>query len=93
MDRAKDCTRRRCRSRSALALASPPKLVPSRGGLDTITFHKAFAVLHLAGMIVTPMLAPEADEGTWSRRHVHQTFGYATLAAFGAGMITVTFFR
>lgn len=78
---------------ATLALASPPKLIRGSGGLDTITFHKAFAVLHLAGMILTPMLAPEAGEGTWSRRHIHQDFGYATFAAFSAGVITVTLFQ
>ncbi len=78
---------------ATLALASPPKLVPSRGGIDSVTFHKAFAVLHIAGMIVTPMLAPEIGGESWSRRHTHQALGYATLAAFSGGMISVTFFR
>lgn len=78
---------------ATLALASPPKLVDLDGGMDSITFHKAFAVLHLAGMIITPMLAPEADEGNRSRRHVHQAFGYATYGAFTAGMLTVILFK
>jgi hypothetical protein len=78
---------------ATLALASPPKLVPERGGIDSITFHKALAALHLAGMIITPMLAEEADEGSSSGLDLHRTLGYATYAAFTAGMITVTFFH
>ena len=76
---------------ATLALASPPKLIPPRGGIDSITFHKAFAVLHLAGMIITPMFAEEAEDGGEPR--AHQILGYATYGAFTAGMITVTFFR
>lgn len=79
---------------AALALASPPTLVPDRGGIDTITFHKAFAVLHLAGMILTPMIAPEFEHGeTEGDAQLHQIFGYATYGAFTAGMLTVMLFR
>lgn len=79
---------------AALAFASPPKLIRGGGGLDTITFHKIFAALHIAGMILTPMFAPD-DEGGGSRSRLrtHQALGYATFAAFSAGMIVVTFFK
>ncbi|WP_457653396.1 hypothetical protein [Rhodocaloribacter sp.] len=80
---------------AALAFASPPKLIRGGGGLDTITFHKIFAALHIAGMILTPMFAPDDDEGGGSRSRLrtHQVLGYATFAAFSAGMIVVTFFK
>lgn len=76
---------------AALALSAPPKLIRG-GGVDTITFHKAFAVLHIAGMILTPLLAPELDEGSGNAQ-LHQIFGYATYGAFTAGMLTVMLFR
>lgn len=79
---------------AVLALASPPKLVDMGGGVDSMTFHKIFAGLHLAGMIITPMLAPDDDEGgSASRRRIHETFGYATFGAFTAGMLVVTLLR
>lgn len=77
---------------AALALTAPPKLLRG-GGIDTITFHKAFAVLHLAGMILTPMVAPELDEGGEGNKSLHQALGYATYGAFTAGMLTVMLFR
>jgi hypothetical protein len=43
----------------------------------------------MAGMILTPLLAPSDGEG----RVLHRALGYATFATFSAAMITVTFFR
>lgn len=76
---------------AALALASPPKLIPSRGGMDTISFHKLFAAVHLTGMVLTPMLAPGG--GGQSARRRHQISGYTTFGAFTGGMMVVTFFH
>lgn len=76
---------------AALALASPPKLVPERRGVDTIDFHKGFAALHLAGMLITPMIAPDGADGKGARRH--QVTGYSTFGAFTAGMLVVTVFN
>jgi hypothetical protein len=82
---------------ATLALASPPKLIPSDKKWDTITFHKIFAVVHLAGMIVTPMLAPHGRGGTTSnynsQKRVHEIAGLITYGAFTSGMLVVTLFR
>lgn len=75
---------------AALALLSPPRLYT--GGsrrVDTIQVHKWLAIGHVAGMILTPLLAPTDGEG----RRLHQTMGYATFATFSAAMLTVTLFR
>ncbi|MCC7264497.1 MAG: hypothetical protein IT369_18450 [Candidatus Latescibacteria bacterium] len=77
---------------AALALASPPKLIPSRGGRDTITFHKYFAALHMAGMIVTPLIAPGGSDPMSVRRR-HQISGYTTFGAFTSGILVVTVFK
>lgn len=77
---------------ATLAITSPPKLVPSHG-VDTVTFHKWFAAAHLAGMVITPMLAPDFEDGEGNGGGTHQILGYATYAAFTAGMIIVTYFR
>ncbi len=77
---------------AALAFLSPPAL-PTRGPrrLDSITLHRYLAIGHVAGMIATPLLAP--SNGRWSRRHVHQALGYATLATYSAATLVVTFRR
>lgn len=75
---------------AALSLTSPPKLVPSRRGWDTIRVHKLMAIFHFAGMIITPLLAPDNPDAAvkW-----HRTAGIATFATFSAGMLTVMLFR
>lgn len=75
------------------SLASPPKLVPKRGGIDTITFHKWFAILHAAGMIITPLINPSPGFDYQSKARRHQIAGYITFSAFTAGMLTVMLFR
>lgn len=77
---------------AVLALASPPKLIPSRGGMDTITFHKYFAMLHMAGMVVTPLIAPGGSDPMSVRRR-HQISGYTTFGAFTGGIMVVTFLK
>lgn len=75
------------------SLASPPKLVPKRGGVDTITFHKWFAALHVVGMIITPLINPSPGLDYQSKARRHQIAGYITFGAFTAGMLTVMLFR
>lgn len=75
------------------SLASPPKLVPKRGGADTITFHKWFAALHVVGMILTPLINPSPSSDYQSKARRHQIAGYITFGAFTAGMLTVMLFR
>jgi hypothetical protein len=74
---------------AALSLLSPPPLYSGPGGVDTITIHKWLAVGHAAGMILTPLLAPDEV----AERRLHQVLGYATYAAFAGAFAVVTFFR
>lgn len=74
---------------AALALLSPPRLIRGDGQWDSVRVHRWLAVLHLSGMILTPLLA--SDEG--SGASLHRTMGYATFATFSGAMIAVTFFR
>lgn len=73
-----------------LALASPPKLVPSRHQWDTIRVHRLLAVAHLAGMIITPMLAPEEER---TQVKWHRALGVATFATFSTSMLVVILFH
>lgn len=75
---------------AALAFLSPPRLVT--GGsrrVDTVTVHRWLAVGHVAGMMLTPLLAPDDGDG----RALHRALGLATFATFSAAFVTVTFFR
>jgi hypothetical protein len=82
-----------------MSLLSPPPLI-RRDEEGTIGTHKLLAWIHVAGMIITPILANNIKEripGTHQsflnldRAHVHQVAGYITTAVFTAAMITVTF--
>lgn len=73
-----------------LALASPPKLVPSRHEWDSIWLHRLLAAAHLAGMIITPMLAPEEER---TQVKWHRALGVATFATFSTSMLVVMIFH
>lgn len=82
-----------------LALLSPPPML-RRDEQSTTTTHKLLAWAHVAGMILTPILAnniheraPGTHKQIWNmdKAHFHQVSGYITTALFTAAMITVTF--
>lgn len=75
---------------AALAILSPPKLVSFEGHrIDSITIHRWLAIGHVAGMILTPLLAPSSVDDA----RIHQISGYATFATFSAAMLVVTLLR
>ncbi len=75
---------------AALALLSPPKIVSfDGGGIDSITLHRWLAAGHVAGMILTPLLAPDGADDA----RVHQISGYATFGTLTAAMLVVTLLR
>jgi len=74
-----------------LALLSPPPVI-RRDEFSTTTIHKTLAWVHVAGMIITPILGSMIGRNSdIKREHVHQFSGYITTAVFAASMITVTF--
>jgi hypothetical protein len=75
-----------------LALLTPPPLI-RRDEANTVTTHKLLAWAHIAGMIVTPILASYISKRnpSSSSAHIHQISGYLTTAIFGASLVTVTF--
>lgn len=75
-----------------LSLLSPPPMI-RRDEISTTTIHKTLAWVHVAGMILTPILgATIGRNATDSQRaHFHQISAYVTTAAMAASMITVTF--
>jgi hypothetical protein len=76
----------------ALALFAPPPLI-RRDEVSTTSIHKLLAWVHVAGMILTPILGA-------SLRHsmnydqlarFHQISAYITTATFAAAMVVITF--
>ncbi len=72
-----------------LAVLAPPPLI-RRDETSTITIHKTLAWIHVAGMILTPLLASGRHMSVNSQLRVHQVSAYVTTATFAASMIVIT---
>jgi hypothetical protein len=74
---------------AALSIFTPPPLV-RRDAWSTTSTHKLLGIFHFAGMVITPIIAPEMGDSK-QQRTFHQISGYATTALFGAALLTMTF--
>lgn len=74
---------------AALSIFTPPPLIRRENWSSTST-HKLLGILHFAGMVITPLIAPEFKQKD-TQRTLHQVSGYATTAIFGAAMLVMTF--
>jgi len=76
-----------------LSILSPPPLI-RRDEFSTTTLHKTLAWLHVAGMIITPILGSLINTHRvfhTDKAHYHQVAGYLTTAIFASAMIVITF--
>lgn len=76
-----------------LAILSPPPLI-RRNEAGTVVIHKTLAWIHLAGMIITPILGSLIGgrrHFNINKAHFHQVAGYITTAVFTASMLVITF--
>ncbi len=76
-----------------LAILSPPPMI-RRDEESTTTIHKTLAWIHVAGMILTPILGSMIGgrrHFNIDKAHYHQISGYLTTAVFASAMIVVTF--
>jgi hypothetical protein len=76
-----------------LAILSPPPLI-RREESSTTTLHKTLAWIHVAGMVLTPILGSMIGgrrHFNIDKAHYHQIAGYITTAVFASAMIVVTF--
>jgi hypothetical protein len=80
-----------------LAILTPPPLI-RRGEISTTTIHKTLAWIHVAGMILTPIIGqtilkhgPAGRYADMTQARFHQVSAYVTTAVFAASMIIVTF--
>lgn len=76
-----------------LSVLSPPPVI-RRDEVSTTTIHKTLAWVHVAGMIVTPLLGAAISRRGASyeeRARYHQVSAYITTAVFAASIIIITF--
>ncbi len=76
-----------------LSILSPPPLI-RRDEVSTTSIHKLLAWVHVAGMIITPILGAAISRRSASfeeKARVHQVAGYITTGVFAASMIAITF--
>jgi hypothetical protein len=73
-----------------LSLTAPPKIVGERRGLSSIKIHKYLAVVHMAGMVATNLLAG-AIKQDYSLKPYHRAAAYTTFGAFAASIIAIKF--
>ncbi len=80
---------------ASLSLLTPPPMV-RRGEWSSISTHKLLGAIHFTGMLAMPVLGTLVRHDMVKYGHsdlapYHQAVGYATLAAFAAAMLVVTF--
>ena len=75
---------------ATMSLFSPPKMLNERKGYSSIKVHRYLAVLHLAGMITTNILAEELESRPDLRKW-HRAAAITTLASFVAAEIIIKF--
>jgi hypothetical protein len=80
-----------------LAILTPPPLI-RRDETSTTTIHKTLAWIHVAGMILTPIIGqtilkrgPAGRYADLTQARFHQVSAYITTAVFATSMIIVTF--
>jgi len=80
-----------------LAVLSPPPLI-RRSETSTTTIHKTLAWIHVAGMVLTPIVGSmiRKRSGTFSyddlaTAHFHQVSAYVTTGVFAASLVVITF--
>jgi hypothetical protein len=80
-----------------LSILSPPPSI-RRDDMGTTTIHKLLAWIHVAGMILTPIIGSTVSQRSNNKAlginidkaHFHQYAGYLTTAVFAASMIVIT---
>lgn len=70
---------------AAMSFFTPPPLINRDKKLSAIRLHKWLAVVHMAGMIATNVLAENGP------RSLHRAAAITTFASFGAAIISIKF--
>ncbi|WP_232325910.1 hypothetical protein [Spirosoma montaniterrae] len=73
-----------------LSLTAPPPAVGARRGFTWIKAHKYLAIVHIAGMIATNVLAHQI-ENDFSLKPYHRAAAYTTFGAYALSVVALTF--
>lgn len=75
---------------ATMSLFAPPKMLDERKGYGSIKVHRYLALVHMAGMITTNLLADQLETHpelrTW-----HRAAAFTTLASFVAAEVVIKF--
>lgn len=74
----------------ALSLFTPPPVIGSKRGFNTIKLHKYLAIVHLAGMVATNVLANMIQEN-YQLKPYHRAAAYTTFVTYAASVIALKF--
>ncbi|WP_020597022.1 hypothetical protein [Spirosoma panaciterrae] len=74
----------------ALSLTAPPPIVGPKRGFTTIKLHRYLAIVHLAGMITTNVLAHLIEDNS-SLKPYHRAAAYTTFGAYAASILALKF--
>ncbi|MBN8824644.1 MULTISPECIES: hypothetical protein [unclassified Spirosoma] len=74
----------------ALSLTAPPPIVGPKRGFTTIKLHRYLAIVHLAGMITTNILAGMIEDNS-SLKPYHRAAAYTTFGAYAASILALKF--
>jgi hypothetical protein len=73
-----------------LSLTAPPPIVGPKRGFTTIKLHRYLAIVHLAGMITTNVLAHMIEDNS-SLKPYHRAAAYTTFGAYAASILALKF--
>lgn len=74
----------------ALSLTAPPPVIGARKGFTSIKLHKYLAIVHLAGMVTTNILAHMIDRQPELKPY-HRAAAYTTFGAYAVSVLALTF--
>lgn len=74
----------------ALSLTTPPPVIGAKRGFTSIKLHKYLAVVHLAGMVATNVLAQQIQKNAELKPY-HRAVAYTTFGAYAASVIALAF--
>ena len=74
----------------ALSLFTPPAIIGSKRGFNTIKLHKYLSIMHLAGMVATNVLAGMIQEN-YQLKPYHRAAAYTTFVTYAASVIALKF--
>lgn len=73
-----------------LSLTAPPPLVGQRRGINSIKVHRALAIVHIAGMLATNILARRIED-EFTLKPYHRAAAFTTFGAYAASILVIKF--